>query len=1080
MNDFDECYRILELAPGASPEEVERAYQEMLTAWHPDRFQDNPELQAEAGEKLQQVEMAYQWLCAGNPTADGEAAGQSAEAWPEEQAGEEAAVEEHVAMESFTEGDATAELAAGNPADELGDEPPAAAGQRAIFSMAHLPRWIWAASGLAVLITLGVVFTHRQRTPPAQPSAASADANTGTEPAATPAGARAAGPAISGPTAEQAASTVRVRVASGGLPPQDFTGALLHRDELKEFFPMQGNHRCVLVLLPGWTGAQLRGAGSRIFIMRNPREGQVAARENLRPAKLLQFDEQSGLAALDYIESFEAKEDAGYRIERQAFTSGKAGLVRTFSASGAQPLGVEPGQAEISADSAATLRFPPAEGAAERDAGAAVVAAPATLIGFVGDGKPTAKVTALRDFKLAWETPILAPTAIGFGAAQGVMAGAGSTVQMVDFAIVTESENPALKPARVNLYAVEAPKEPGLSAALGAGSARLMEGKSLQSLMALPTKPNEWKGRLAAPGKEGEERVYLLQLGWSAFPNDGEDAVFSRPFLVTLRQQGGTVVPTVQGLKNLNERVVTAASQTAKFPVEAAVVDLHEIAGGREVLMRLDGPPFWKRFSMTKNTWLPLPAGNLANAYVTGNLDAIFILDRGAAEIRKYSLADLRPLVGTKLAVGNEYVAVLAGGNSARAPLYLLTKDDHWVLSCDTLQRRDMAFAIGDFQRRIRASETKFSVDYSHQCIGDGLGFFSWPRGDTGRQYALGFVNDAVGLKGFNFNNVLEGGACVATTYGVNPANGGWMWHVLTPDGKMETTKEPPFHPGYYRRWGMPTSPAVGRLAAQNIREVPVRESRIELCSYFDSSPFAEVEVPEWSGKLPEGARKQPGLLAFDPYSLRLGVLSFDGKMWQVHPVTVVPNRTQPVLLNWPDSSVSRGAVFRFKPLLLGGEKFTAELTGQKEPVKIENGEITFTIPQNETAGQLLLTLKVPGKDGELAYKIPLHFADMPPPIAARAGELPKGPGANGTPAAPADPGRNVALPLYASVHALAAPVQDVLGPVTGHLVLVGAAGKGSLKGSRVDLFFSPNEKGGRFQSVAGKRHLLRHRRRNF
>ena len=39
-------------------------------------------------------------------------------------------------------------------------------------------------------------------------------------------------PTLAGPTKEQAASTVRVRVASGGLPPQDFTGALLHRDEL--------------------------------------------------------------------------------------------------------------------------------------------------------------------------------------------------------------------------------------------------------------------------------------------------------------------------------------------------------------------------------------------------------------------------------------------------------------------------------------------------------------------------------------------------------------------------------------------------------------------------------------------------------------------------------------------------------------------------------------------------------------------------------------------------------------------------------------------------------------------------------
>ncbi|MEI8107142.1 MAG: hypothetical protein WCI46_04935 [Verrucomicrobiota bacterium] len=854
----------------------------------------------------------------------------------------------------------------------------------------------------------------------------------------------ASAPALPGPTKEQSASTVRVRVASGGLPPQDYTGALLHRDELKEFPAMQGKHRCVLALLKGWTGAQLRGGGCKIFVMRNPLDGQTVARENPRRARLLQFDEASGLAALDYVESFEAKEDAGYRIERSAFAGGKAAVLRTFSASGAQPLDVESGQAEISADSAAILRFPPSEGAAERDAGPAVVAAPATLIGFVGDEKPAAKVAAVREFKLALETPMLKPTAIGFGVPQGVMAGASATVMKIGIAIMTESENPALKPQRAHLYAVDAPQEPDLSAALGAASGRRIGGKVFETMMPSRMKPNEWQSRLTAPEKEGEERVYLLQLGWPAFPNDGEDAIFSRPFLVKLRYQDGKVVPTVQGLKNLNERTAGAESHTAKFPLEAAVIDMHEIAGGREVLMRLDGPPFWKRFSMTKNAWLPLPPGNLANCYVTGNLDAIFVLDRGAAEIRKYRLADLRPVVGTKLAVGHEYVAVLAGSNSARAPLYLLTKDDHWVLSSDTLQRRDMAFAIDEFQRRDRASETKFSLEYSHQCIGDGLGFFSWPRGDSGRQYALGFVNDAVGLKGFNFNNFFEGGACVATTYGVNPDNDGWMWNVLTPDGRRETTTAPAFSPVFYRRWGMPTSPAVGRLAARDDSAVPVRESRIELCSYFDSSPFAEFEVPEWSEKFPEERRKQRGLLAFDPYSLRLGVLSFDRKIWQVHPASVVPDRTQPVLLNWPDSSVSRGATFRFKPLLLGGEKFTAELAGQKEPIKVENGEITFIVPQNESAAVMILTLKVPGKDGELAYKIPLNFAETPPPIVARVGELPKISGA---------PAGNVTVSTPSSVHFLASPAQDVLGPVAGHLVLVAAEGKGSLKGSRVDLF---------------------------
>ena len=45
MHDLRECYRILDLLPGVSLDEVKRAYRELVKIWHPDLFASDPILQ---------------------------------------------------------------------------------------------------------------------------------------------------------------------------------------------------------------------------------------------------------------------------------------------------------------------------------------------------------------------------------------------------------------------------------------------------------------------------------------------------------------------------------------------------------------------------------------------------------------------------------------------------------------------------------------------------------------------------------------------------------------------------------------------------------------------------------------------------------------------------------------------------------------------------------------------------------------------------------------------------------------------------------------------------------------------------
>jgi curved DNA-binding protein CbpA len=66
MNDaLTECYDLLGLRPGASPEELKVAYRDLAKVWHPDRFVHDPRLQEKAQEKLKAINEAYDQVRSG-------------------------------------------------------------------------------------------------------------------------------------------------------------------------------------------------------------------------------------------------------------------------------------------------------------------------------------------------------------------------------------------------------------------------------------------------------------------------------------------------------------------------------------------------------------------------------------------------------------------------------------------------------------------------------------------------------------------------------------------------------------------------------------------------------------------------------------------------------------------------------------------------------------------------------------------------------------------------------------------------------------------------------------------------------
>lgn len=892
-------------------------------------------------------------------------------------------------------------------------------------------------------------------------------------------------------------STGIARGPPPALDPQDSAAALLHREEIPNAALALGKNRFVLAMLKGWDETQLRSPDGRIVVYRNKVNAQGEMATGSHTARLVQFDAPTGLALLTYVENFDYGADIGLHVDRAAAAPSDLVLLRTFSEgeeapvreprtpepripeprppdprlpraqmpdprmydprmpdprafaarapARVQPFSSDAGIFHRPAGKTGTVELPPLKPQATGDPVQLAVSGEDWLIAFVQEAPDGAVVvTPVSGFSVAIKTPFFKVKNVTFE-------GNGGSVRLK---LDIEATAPELLTSELlNLRVREIPagtvEKPAPSDA--AGLFKPVETNMVTTL-SRNGKSGPWTSSLSGP-ETGGERAYLLQISWPLLGESRTALGYDQAFLVKLERRPDGVYPTVEGLGGAAAHAAGAGAPPAPdapagagpatpFPLEAAVRNVSLMAGGREALLELQGAPHWKRFSFEKNTWLPLPAGDLSNVFLAGNLSALFVLDRGSGEVRKYALGDLKPAGAVKLPGSAEYLAILAGCNSDHAPVQVLAVDDALALAPETLQRRDTPRYpepnASNYDRKFTRNERYFTT-------GDGLGFTSI---GASRTEFHAYNSDARGLElryadlGNLFStNDLRG---VSAAF----ANGEGLRCAATPGGATVEHKLPaPWNSA--AKSLAPNCPVLFRLRAADKNAVPPKPPKLALFSYFDTAPFAEVEAPELAGVQGYEAWKGERQVFFDPYSLRLATLSADKKTWFVRQLTAPEKRDQPVLLNWPDTSLARGGEFRFRPLLWGGKKFAAEVFAKPGLASVNeaDGTVQFAVAAREFASLRLLTLKVPGKDGaELSYPVPLHVAGPELPFAApvaaeRSGINARGAGFKslGTPV-----GEYRALP--AATYSFPDPIADLQGPVAGCLALVTTT-------NRVDFF---------------------------
>ncbi|MEZ0276712.1 MAG: hypothetical protein ACAH88_17520, partial [Roseimicrobium sp.] len=675
------------------------------------------------------------------------------------------------------------------------------------------------------------------------------------------------------------------------MPPKEVTGALIHVDEFKDEGIKKAHGRFVLAKFKGFREEPQTGSAlyeTTLFVLRNKFNTSGKAEARAYPARVIRRDASTGIMLVHYADEFPYEEDEGLKVERAGLPS--ENLIRVATAAEREE---GPGeslsltsrfvnddesrqkgrkvriwpkiQPEVGVvTTAATARkiavFQSAKGNIVAE-GSLVISKSGGLAGFVNDeGVGDISIHGLGSFDLGIKLPQLTPLRVTFNdrATSGTVEFQLSKGDLqIEGAAIRKTQGAASLLTQTKALS-EKWYEP-ISGGRTGGLDPLKEDEKIalriSALSALKT---------------GESSSMVLQ---GAIGFNGHPLMYTKPVHVDLKRGDRGIEMTTEGLPDPASAPPSAPGLAAlpsrQLVLEADAKDLIPVNEGKEVLIPLKGPPYWKRLSVNNPQWLALPEVNLAACKLAGNKDALFVLDRTAGTLRRYGLQDLKLEAETKLPPGSSPVDVVAGSCTSTAPIHVLMPQG--VLSLSPTDLRPTVISIGRRPDTQSTEAMKFSAENVHGASGDGFSL----KAQGGAM--LSYEGATTGMRSGFMGKLrwVHGMQCGVSGAFYSPST---SYFAEVPE--MPKEKPLPEHnTGPNRRLiirGLSSNAPVSfqwKLTDRSV--VPPKPPLLACLALFEQTPLIEFEAPEFLASTfttrdNEQDRLEYRWASLDPYSLNL------------------------------------------------------------------------------------------------------------------------------------------------------------------------------------------------------------------
>ncbi|MDI1313817.1 hypothetical protein [Prosthecobacter sp.] len=455
--------------------------------------------------------------------------------------------------------------------------------------------------------------------------------------------------------------------------------------------------------------------------------------------------------------------------------------------------------------------------------------------------------------------------------------------------------------------------------------------------------------------------------------------LFSLVFLIGLAGTNGTRGQSGASREAaLTGPVVPAVSK--ELTTESRILYGQAIGEGREVLFKLERAPYWQRLSLAEGTWLPLPPGDLSGCHVAGNKDALFVLNPGLREIRRYNAATLTLEKTARLPDNSmTYHGITAGCLTDDAPLAVMS--GLGAVPCDP---KELTVDVYPVQHGYFPSPLEDAFDY--QASGDGTLVYCRPSGPPGRSRSPTTLRYEYHgpLRGFDRKHASENDQSPTVSASCFFS---WGEGILYPGSAKRPHKNLVNHFGNISVTALASSPNLCVITLGDARATPAVPAQCTFYSYYSQAPWATIEVPEVRDVTDRDGPKYAGRLWLDPASLTLAVWHRDQTL-TLHTLdkAAVPQPQTPVLLNYPDCYVQRGAAFHFKPQVLGGAAAQVSATDTPPDFTVgADGSMDWQAPQMAAQKEVALRVKLAGGESPCEFNLALQLSGEQPVVAVSA-----------------------------------------------------------------------------------------------